>query len=258
MSSMSWIVTTLAASSTDWPARAIAYARRPATLIALYAGGRCSIDPRNDSSAAVTAARVGAAPPAGVRAPSRSSVVDDAPKQTVARYRFRSPRWYSTRRGALPRKTGSTPLANGSSVPPCPTRFVAVSRRTRPTTSWDVGPIGFAMTRTPSRLIGRPCSADDRRNEALGLREDGCTGRLDRQGHRRAGGACMAAAAEGAGEHGRVDAAGPRPDADPRPLPRLLEQDRYIRVLRLGEEVDDPLAVRGDRARGREVGVEEG
>ena len=33
-------------------------------------------------------------------APFRSSVVDEAPKQTVARYDFRSPRWYSTMRVA--------------------------------------------------------------------------------------------------------------------------------------------------------------
>jgi len=54
----------------------------------------------------------------GVSSPSRSSVVDEAPKQTVARYCLRSPRWYSTTRVARPRKIGRTPRANGSSVPP--------------------------------------------------------------------------------------------------------------------------------------------
>ena len=47
------------ASSTVSPARAIAYARRPPTLIALYAGGRCEIVPVNPASAASTAARIG-------------------------------------------------------------------------------------------------------------------------------------------------------------------------------------------------------
>ena len=37
------------------------------------------------ASAASTAARVGAGPSDGVSSPSRSSVVDEAPKQTVAR-----------------------------------------------------------------------------------------------------------------------------------------------------------------------------
>ena len=41
--------------------------------------------PRKPPSAASTVARVGGGPATGVSAPSRSSVVDVAPKQTVAR-----------------------------------------------------------------------------------------------------------------------------------------------------------------------------
>ena len=50
-------------------------------------GGRPLLDRRRGSaaSAASTAARVGGGPATGVSSPSRSSVVDDAPKQTVAR-----------------------------------------------------------------------------------------------------------------------------------------------------------------------------
>ena len=43
------------------------------------------IVPVRPGSAASTAARVGAGPSPGVSSPSRSSVVDEAPKQTVAR-----------------------------------------------------------------------------------------------------------------------------------------------------------------------------
>ncbi len=78
------MVTLRSASSTVSPARAIAYARRPPTLIAEYAGGRWEMGPRNAVSAASTAARSGAGPGPGVSSPSRSSVVDDAPKQIVA------------------------------------------------------------------------------------------------------------------------------------------------------------------------------
>ena len=58
-----WIVTSRDASSTDSPALAIAYARRPATLIALYAGGRCEIGPRRRSRAASTVVAIGRRPP---------------------------------------------------------------------------------------------------------------------------------------------------------------------------------------------------
>ena len=54
--------------------------------------GECRLDRRLAS---------GPGPSAGVSSPSRSSVVDDAPKQTVARYALRSPRWYSTTRVAV-------------------------------------------------------------------------------------------------------------------------------------------------------------
>src|SRR5688500_1406406 len=79
------MVTARSFSSTVPPARATAYARRPPTLIAENAGGRCQVVPTNAGSADSTASRLGAAPVAGVISPSRSSVDDDAPKQIVAR-----------------------------------------------------------------------------------------------------------------------------------------------------------------------------
>src|SRR5207244_2517356 len=56
-------------------------------------------------------------------------------------------------RVAFPTQTGSTPLANGSSVPVCPARRVPSARRTRSTTSWEVGPTGLSTTRTPWRSV---------------------------------------------------------------------------------------------------------
>ena len=67
-------------------------------------------------------------------------------------------------RVACPRNTGSTPRANGSSVPPWPTRRTPVRRRTRATMSCDVGPIGLSTTRMPSvhacrRVVARRARA---------------------------------------------------------------------------------------------------
>src|SRR2546421_11696791 len=44
---------------------------------------------------------------------------------------------------------GSTPVANGSSVPAWPTRCAPVSRRRRLTTEKDVSPAGLSKLRTP-------------------------------------------------------------------------------------------------------------
>src|SRR3954454_22010469 len=168
--------------------------------------------------AASTVSRDGAVPSAaGVSSPSRSSVVDDAPKQTVARYALRSPRWYSATRVACPRKTGRTPDANGSSVPPWPTRFVAARRRTRATMSCDVGPAGFATTTIPSRpgpSEERAISACERFDEP-GRLGDHARLRLRKRGvDRGAGRSGMPATAECSGEDGRVHATGFRADAD--------------------------------------------
>src|SRR5688500_3171887 len=45
--------------------------------------------------------------------------------------------------------TGSTPVAKGSSVPVCPALRMPSARRTRSTTSCEVGPAGLSTTITP-------------------------------------------------------------------------------------------------------------
>ena len=76
--------------------------------------------------------------------PSASSVEVRAPNEMSATYPLRS----SVRRPksfvASPIPTTSTPLALGSSVPACPTRFSPNTRRTRETTSWLVKPSGLS------------------------------------------------------------------------------------------------------------------
>ena len=53
----------------------------------------------------------------------------------------------------LPRPIGSTPEANGSKVPPCPTRFNKVIFLTRRTTSILVIPTGLYILMTSSPLV---------------------------------------------------------------------------------------------------------
>ncbi len=85
-------------------------------------------------------------------APMRSPVSVAVPKATVARYRLRPAVRNCDRRVALPITTGNTPVANGSSVPVCPTRVLRGNRRrTVATTSCDVMPSGLSTMRTPSR-----------------------------------------------------------------------------------------------------------
>ena len=76
--------------------------------------------------------------------PSASSVEVRAPNEMSATYPLRS----SVRRPnnfvARPMPTTSTPLALGSKVPACPTRFSPNARRTRDTTSWLVKPSGLS------------------------------------------------------------------------------------------------------------------
>ena len=57
--------------------------------------------------------------------PMRSPVSVAVPKATVARYRLRPAVRNCERRVALPITTGNTPVANGSSVPVCPTLRLA-------------------------------------------------------------------------------------------------------------------------------------
>ena len=139
-------------------------------------------------------------------------------------------------RVAWPRKTGSTPAANGSRVPPWPTRRTPVRRRTMATTSWEVGPMGLPTTRMPSSSGPRrralpsagAASASMSRVASASTASRGCIdGRVDR----RTGSPRVASATERAGEHDRVDAALAGPDADACLVALIPEQDGDVTAL---------------------------
>src|SRR5579883_1252068 len=56
---------------------------------------------------------------------------------------------------ASPSAIGSTPVASGSSVPPCPAFAASRQRRTCPTARLELIPKGLSRTSQP--WIGRPC-----------------------------------------------------------------------------------------------------
>src|SRR5689334_8489226 len=116
-------------------------------------------------------------------------------------------------RVALPSTSGSTPLAAGSSVPVCPIRRSPIARRTRATTSCEVGPAGLSMTNRPS--IDR----------CLDLVDEDLLQGVDRARDAAAGRVLVAAAAELLGDRADVDVA-LRAHADPVFLAfDLLEED---------------------------------
>src|SRR5919106_482612 len=104
-------------------------------------------------------------------------------------------------RVALPTRTRSRPVANGSSVPACPT-FVprGSDRRTSATTSCEVTPAGLARSRTPegTKSVGQ-LLADELAQPLHELRV--------RQRSREARSLRVPAAPELAGDAGHVDAA---------------------------------------------------
>src|SRR5438552_1723311 len=62
---------------------------------------------------------------------------------------------YGMRRVPRPTRTTSNPVANGSSVPACPTRCDPTTRRTIATTSCDVTPGGLSTSnRPPTSVVG--------------------------------------------------------------------------------------------------------
>src|SRR5262245_21514455 len=142
------------------PARASRYARVPATLTALTAGGTCWISPVSGRAAARTASRVSA--PAGapeMTSPSASAVLVAWPSRMVAWYSFSASARCPSSRVAFPTPATSTPVAKGSRVPPWPTRRVPVSRRSRATTSWEVSPAGLSTMTSPSAAVMSPARA---------------------------------------------------------------------------------------------------
>src|SRR5574341_312691 len=142
---------------TPSPRRARRWARSPAIFTAEYAGGRCAPSPRNAAGPAATAPAVSARHPSAVACtrpvPSAVSVV--VPSRITPSYALSHPAANGASRVARPVTSTSSPSANGSREPRCPTRRSPSARRTMSTTSCDVGPAGFA-TRKISR---RPPSA---------------------------------------------------------------------------------------------------
>src|SRR3954469_1925923 len=196
-------------------------------------------------------------------------------------------------RVAEPTSTSRRPVANGSSVPACPTLCLSPvrsrsSRRTRATTSCDVIPAGFAYRITPdcvtarSRLlvsavdsalaVARPaahhqevCTLLDRRKRAqsLELLGDACADVLDELREwfrgRRSGGLAMAAAAQRARDHRHVDLPVGRAQAHLAALAveQLTDEHRDLRVLDRAQVVDDAFGVGLDRAGLAEVAARE-
>jgi hypothetical protein len=70
--------------------------------------------------------------------------------RTTASYDLSLPLRNCASRVARPSTSASTPVAAGSSVPVWPMRRSASARRTRATTSCDVGPAGLSTTNRPS------------------------------------------------------------------------------------------------------------
>src|SRR5690606_38327989 len=141
-----------------------------------------------------------------------------------------------------PTRTISSPVANGSSVPACPTRLTPSSRRTRATMSWDVGPVGLsARTTAPSLARSRVGSAK--------LGGDSFPEELDELGVRKvgaeAGGAPLPAAAVLAGDRRDVHCAVARAQAHlarPAASVGLVAHDRRgPDALERAHVIDDPL-----------------
>jgi len=85
--------------------------------------------------------------------PSRSYVSVVVPSWIFARYTLSDAIRYSLTRVAWPTHTSSTPVANGSSVPACPTRLILRTRRIQATTSCEVQPCGLSMFRMPFTFV---------------------------------------------------------------------------------------------------------
>src|SRR5690242_13002781 len=104
--------------------------------------------------------------------PVASSVSVSAPNVIDASYTFGSPSTYGMSRVPRPTRTTRRPVANGSSVPVCPTRCDPTTRRTIATTSCDVTPGGLSTSsKPPTSVVG--VSIGRRRNGPLfDLREE--------------------------------------------------------------------------------------
>src|SRR5579871_144997 len=170
--------------------------------------------------------------------PSASSVSVATPSRTSASYDLSLPERNRASRVARPTTSGSTPVASGSSVPVWPIRRSRSARRTRATTSCDVGPTGLSMTSRPSI------------NGALDLLDEDLLQRVDTAARRASGGVLVPAAAELLRDRGDIDLA-LRPHADAIGFAlNLLEEDDGLDLLDRQRQVDQPFGVLVGAARG--------
>src|SRR4051794_1580757 len=85
-----------------------------------------------------------------VTSPSAWRAAVSVPSPTSPVYVFGSAPGKRSRRVTRPSPTNSTPVAPGSSVPACPTRFCPKIPRHLATTSCDVHPAALSTTTSPS------------------------------------------------------------------------------------------------------------
>src|SRR5215207_1446518 len=115
------------------------------------ADGTWRMAPRNLAMAAsISESFSPAAPTAATTSPPVSSVTVEMPSRIVAEYALSASARYPSSLVAFPIPMIKTPVAIGSRVPACPTLRVPASRRTRPTTEWDVHPAGLSITTSPA------------------------------------------------------------------------------------------------------------
>ncbi|MPM92763.1 hypothetical protein SDC9_139899 [bioreactor metagenome] len=144
------------ARSTSPPLRAMSYSFFPPILIAEYIGGICKISPVNRGSTAASISRETDGSQRSSAVPVTSCVSVTRPRRSPATYSFFPFSANSTARVACPTKTGSTPVAMGSSVPPWPTRFSFRMPRSLAHTSMLVHSMGLSMMMIPLGITRPP------------------------------------------------------------------------------------------------------
>src|SRR5580765_2593800 len=163
--------------------------------------------------------------------PCASPVSVENPKRMTASYDLSLPLRNCARRVARPTTSGRTPVAAGSSVPVWPTRRSRRARRTRATTSCEVGPDGLSTTNRPS-IDGFFDLLDERLLQLVDRARYGAARRV-----------LVAAAAERFRDRADVDVA-LRPHADAVLLAVvLLEEDHRLDLLDGQRQVDQPFGV---------------
>src|SRR5436305_8108544 len=114
-----------------------------------------------------------------------------------AMYSFSSAARNCASRVAGPTSTISSPVASGSRVPVWPTRDAGSVRRTKATTSCEVGPDGLSMSRAPAimRTADGDRSGRAERNRLGHLLQQAVAHRGERAAQLEAGGVLVATAA---------------------------------------------------------------